>query len=52
MSHGDIARAREYEAFALSRRAAEDPAALAELQRYYATAFLPDASGARVAPAS
>ena len=41
MSHGDVARAREFEAFALSRRAAEDPAALTELQRYYATAFLP-----------
>ena len=41
MSHEDVARVREFEAFALSRRAAEDPAALAELQRYYATAFLP-----------
>jgi len=41
MSHEDVARAREFEAFALSQRAAENPAALAELQRYYATAFLP-----------
>jgi hypothetical protein len=41
MSNEDVARVREFEAFALSRRAAEDPAALAELQRYYATAFLP-----------
>ena len=41
MSHEDVARAREFEAFALSRRAAENPATLAELQRYYETAFLP-----------
>ena len=41
MSHEDVARVREFEAFALSRRAAENPATLAELQRYYATAFLP-----------
>jgi hypothetical protein len=41
MSHEDVARAREFEAFVLSRRAAENPAALAELQRYYETTFLP-----------
>jgi hypothetical protein len=41
MSHEDVARAREFEAFVLSRRAAENPATLAELQRYYETTFLP-----------
>lgn len=41
LTHEDLARAREFEAFALSKRAAEDPARLAHLQRYYATVFLP-----------
>jgi hypothetical protein len=40
-SHEDVARAREFEAFVRSKRAAEDPAALGALQRYYATVFLP-----------
>ncbi len=40
-SHEALARAREYEAFARSKRAAEDPSRLAHLQRYYATVFLP-----------
>ena len=37
----DLARAREYEAFVRSQAAAEDPAKLPHLQRYYATVFLP-----------
>jgi hypothetical protein len=41
MTHEDVARAREFEAFVRSRRAAEDPAALGALQRYYETVFLP-----------
>ena len=40
-SHEDLARARDYESFVRSRQAAEDPARLAHLQRYYATVFLP-----------
>ena len=32
---------RDFEAFAKSRRAAEDPTRLGELQRYYKTTFLP-----------
>ncbi|WP_254840370.1 hypothetical protein [Natronomonas marina] len=40
-SHEDLARAREFEAFVRSKRAAEDPSTLGELQRYYATVFLP-----------
>ncbi len=39
-SHEDVGRAREFEAFVRSRRAAEDPSRLGELQRYYRTAFL------------
>jgi hypothetical protein len=39
--HEDLARAREFEAFVRSRRAAEDPTRLPHLQRYYATVFLP-----------
>lgn len=41
MSHEDVARAQDFESFALSQRAAEDPTRLGELQRYYKRAFLP-----------
>jgi hypothetical protein len=40
-SHADLATREEYEAFALSRRAAKDPSRLEELQRYYHRSFLP-----------
>ena len=39
--HEDAATGRDFEAFARSRRAAEDPTRLEELQRYYKTQFLP-----------
>jgi len=39
--HEDAATGRDFEAFARSRRAAEDPTRLGELQRYYKTQFLP-----------
>ena len=39
--HEDVATGRDFEAFARSRRAAEDPTRLGELQRYYKTQFLP-----------
>ena len=41
MSHGDVATAEDFRSFALSNRAAEDPGTLADLQRYYERAFLP-----------
>lgn len=37
----DLSIARDYASFVRSRRASEDPAQLANLQRYYRTAFLP-----------
>lgn len=39
--HEDAATGKDFEAFATSRRAAEDPTRLGELQRYYKTTFLP-----------
>jgi len=39
--HEDLAIRGEYEAFARSRRAAENPAKLFDLQAYYARSFLP-----------
>jgi hypothetical protein len=39
--HEDAATGRDFEAFSRSRRAAEDPTRLGELQRYYKTQFLP-----------
>jgi hypothetical protein len=41
MSHENVATAQDYDSFALSTRAAENPGRLAELQRYYERAFLP-----------
>jgi hypothetical protein len=41
MSHEHVATAQDYDSFALSTRAAENPGRLAELQRYYERAFLP-----------
>jgi hypothetical protein len=41
MSHGDVATGSDYASFAASRRAAEDPSRLDELQRYYERTFLP-----------
>jgi hypothetical protein len=40
-THEGLATREEYEAFARSRRAAENPAALADLQDYYVQSFLP-----------
>jgi hypothetical protein len=40
-THEGLATREEYEAFARSRRAAENPAKLPELQAYYARSFLP-----------
>ncbi|MFB6173979.1 MAG: hypothetical protein ABEI39_04990 [Halobacteriales archaeon] len=40
-SHEDLGAGRGFEAFVRSRAAAEDPGQLPALQRYYATAFLP-----------
>lgn len=39
--HEDAATGTDFEAFATSRRAAEDPTRLGELQRYYKRTFLP-----------
>ena len=39
--HEDAATGKDFEAFAKSRRAAEEPTRLGELQRYYKTTFLP-----------
>lgn len=39
--HADMATREEYEAFNLSRRAAEDPSTLPALQTYYHRSFLP-----------
>jgi len=41
MSHENVGTGRDFESFARSRRAAEAPADLAALQRYYERAFLP-----------
>lgn len=41
MSHEDVARAQDFESFARSKLAAEDPKRLGELQRYYKRVFLP-----------
>jgi hypothetical protein len=41
MNHGDVATAKDFRSFALSNRAAENPGELADLQRYYERAFLP-----------
>lgn len=38
---GDLATGRDFESFELTRLAAADPAALAELQEYYETSLLP-----------
>jgi hypothetical protein len=40
-SHEDLATGREFRSFALSRRAADDPGRLRDLQNYYRAAFLP-----------
>lgn len=40
-THEGLATREEFEAFARSRRAAEDPARLSDLQAYYARSFLP-----------
>lgn len=39
--HADLATGEGFEAFRLSRAAADDPSRLAALQRYYETTFLP-----------
>lgn len=41
MQHEDLATGNDFASFALSERAAENPAGLAALQHYYETAFLP-----------
>jgi len=41
MSHEEFATGEDFESFRRSRAAAEDPDRLADLQRYYACAFLP-----------
>lgn len=41
MSRTDFAKADDFESFAISKRAAENPRLLGELQRYYKTQFLP-----------
>lgn len=41
MSHEDIATGRDFASFTMSRRAAEHPELLGELQRYYKCHFLP-----------
>lgn len=41
MSHEEIATAEDFQSFKLSRRASKDPERLADLQRYYRAAFLP-----------
>ena len=41
MSHEDVATGKDFASFRLSRRAAENPALLGALQRYYKTQFLP-----------
>lgn len=41
MSHEDLATGDDFEAYVATRRAARDPAALAELQAYYERTFLP-----------
>jgi hypothetical protein len=45
MSHEDVATGEDFEAFVRSRRAAENPALLGALQRYYETQFLPQPLG-------
>ena len=39
--HADLATAKDYESFSLSREASRNPDRLRDLQRYYARAFLP-----------
>ena len=39
--HADLATAKNYESFSLSREASRNPDRLLDLQRYYARAFLP-----------
>jgi len=41
VDHGELATGADFEAFRRSREAATDPGKLADLQRYYACAFLP-----------
>jgi hypothetical protein len=41
LSHGQLATGEDFEAFQRTRAAAEDPAALPALQRYYERSFLP-----------
>ena len=41
LSHGQLATGEDFEAFQRTQAAAEDPAALPELQRYYERSFLP-----------
>lgn len=41
MSHEDFATGTDFRSFRLSRRAAEDPTKLGDLQRYYERSFLP-----------
>jgi hypothetical protein len=40
-SHADAATGQDFESFALSKAAAEDPSRLRDLQQYYLTEFLP-----------